>query len=54
MSSSNSISYKKQEIVVYSFITNKRASNFILINKVVTIFYLLAFYIIRYLNSIIM
>ena len=32
---------------------NKRASSFILVDKVVTVFCLLAFYIIGYLNSII-
>ena len=53
ISSSNSISYKRQEIAIYSFITNKKASNSVLVDKVVTVSCLLAFYIIGYLNSII-
>ena len=51
--SSNSIFYNSREIMICFFIANKRASSFTLVDKVVTISCLLAFYIIGYLNSII-
>ena len=53
MSNSNLIFCKGREIAICFFVANKKASNFALVDKVVTVSCLLAFYIIRYPNSII-